>query len=177
MKNKKEKIAENPEFGVDSRYKSKKEKEQDSVELMEARLARMKNVTKGQITRARLMQLKLRMDEYLKEPVYDDEQHFTRFLVSYIDTLYTKRIDFAKDINVTANFLSKIINSHREPNEEFILKLMLHSEKAFENVCEFHKKTWYQVYYHEKICDIMSKQDVWRPKIEKQIKLRQLISN
>ncbi len=48
---------------------------------------------------------------------------------------------------------------------------MIHSEKAYQNVGKFHKKTWIQVYYHEKICDTMSNQDNWRPEIEKQIKI------
>ena len=81
------------------------------------------------------------MEDYLKEPVYNNQNHFAQFLEFYVDTIYSKRIDFAKDINVTGNFLSKIINSHREPKEEFILKLMIHSEKAFEHVGEFQKKT------------------------------------
>lgn len=87
------------------------------------------------------MQLKLKMEDYLKEPVYNNQNHFAQFLEFYVDTIYSKRIDFAKDINVTGNFLSKIINNHREPKEEFILKLMIHSEKAFEHVGEFQKKT------------------------------------
>jgi hypothetical protein len=159
------------EFGIDSCYKTKNEREEDAVALMQARLDRMKNLSKEQILRAKLLQLKLKMEDYLKKPVYDNQNHFAQFLEFYIDTIYTKRIDFAKDINVTPNFLSKIINNHREPKEEFILKLMIHSEKAFEQVGEFHKITWYQVYFHEKICDTMSNQEKWRPELEKQIKL------
>ncbi len=176
MKNKENIINNDSEFGIDSRYKTTKEREQDSIALLQARLERMKNLPKEQILRAKLLQLKLRMEDYLKKPVYDKQNHFAQFLEFYVDTIYSRRIDFAKDINVTANFLSKIINSHREPKEEFILKLMIHSEKAFKHVGEFHKKTWYQVYFHEKLCDTMSSQDKWRPKIEKQIKLSKLIS-
>lgn len=176
MKNKENIINSDSEFGIDSRYKTKKEREQDSIALMQNRLERMKNLPKDQILRAKLLQLKLKMEDYLKKPVYDNQNHFAQFLEFYVDTIYSKRIDFAKDINVTANFLSKIINSHREPKEEFILKLMIHSEKAFEHVGEFHKKTWYQVYFHEKLCDTMSSQEKWRPEIEKQIKLTELIS-
>ena len=172
MVNKKNTIDSDFEFGIDSRYKSKIESEQDSIVLMEARLERMKNIPKEQILRARLLQLKLKMEDYLIKPVYDKQNHFAQFLAFYVDTLYSKRIFFANDINVTANFLSKIINSHRKPNEEFILKLMIHSEKAFEHVGGFHKKTWYQVYSHEKLCHIMSSQEKWRPEIEKQIKLQ-----
>ncbi|MGF1564537.1 MAG: hypothetical protein ACFCUH_04150, partial [Flavobacteriales bacterium] len=64
----------------------------------------------------------------------------------------------------------QVINSHREPTEEFILKLMIHSEKVFKSVGGFHKKTWYQVYFHEKLCDTMSNQEEWRPRIEEQVK-------
>ena len=163
------------EYGVDSRYKTAKEREEDSIALMQARLERMKKLPKEQILRAKLLQLKLKMENYLKAPVYDNQNHFAHFLETYIDAIYSKRSEFAKDINVTPVFLSKVINSHREPKEEFILKLMIHSEIAFRHVGEFHKKTWYQVYFHEKVCDTMSSQEKWRPKIEKQVKLTKIL--
>lgn len=176
MKNKENIITNNSEFGIDSRYKTKKEKEKDSIALMQARLERMKSLPEDQILRAKLIQLKLKMENYLKNSVHDNQKYFAQFLKFYVDTIYSKRNEFAEDINVTANFLSKIINSHREPNEEFILKLMVHSEKIFEKVGEFNKETWYQVYFHEKLCDTMSSQEKWRPDIEKQIKIKELIS-
>jgi hypothetical protein len=176
MMNKKNSVKDDFEFGVDSRYKSKKEREQDSVALMQAILERMKNVTGEQILHAKLFQLKFKMEDYLKKPVYDNQNHFAQFLVFYVDAIYSKRSDFAKDINITPNFLSKIINSHRDPNEVFILKLMIHSEKTFKHVGAFHKKTWYQVYFHEKLYDTMASQDKWRPELEKQVKLPALMS-
>jgi hypothetical protein len=39
----KQRLLENVEYGVDSRYKSNKERESDGIALMEARLKRMKN--------------------------------------------------------------------------------------------------------------------------------------
>jgi hypothetical protein len=53
---------------------------------------------------------------------------------------------------------------------------MIHSEKVFEKVGEFHIKTWYQIYFHEKLCDTMASQDIWRPKIEKQVKFTEMIA-
>jgi len=160
------------EFGIDSRYKTKIQREQDAVALMQARLNRMKDLSEAQILQARLMQLKLRMENYLNEPVYDKQNHFCQFLESYVDAIYSRRGDFAKDINVTANFLSKIIHNHREPNEAFMLKLMIHSEKVFSQVGPFKKTTWYQIYYHEKLCETMANQKKWRPALEKQVKYR-----
>ena len=49
------------EFGLDSRYQSKKEYQSEATSLMEARWRRMKNLSKDQIIHAKLMQLKLKM--------------------------------------------------------------------------------------------------------------------
>ena len=66
MTNKQNNIQVDPEFGVDSKYKSIKEKKQDSVTLMQARLDRMKNLPKEQVIRAKLLQLKLKMETHNK---------------------------------------------------------------------------------------------------------------
>lgn len=163
------------EYRVDSRYKTVKERELDAIALMQDRLERMKGLPREQILRAKLLQLKLKMENYLKDLVYDKQNHFALFLETYVDAIYSKRNEFAKDINVTPVYLSKVINSHREPKEEFIFKLMVHSERIFKNVGEFQTQTWYQIYFHEKLSDTMSSQDKWRPEIEKQVKVTELI--
>uniref|UniRef100_UPI00404A0FBD hypothetical protein n=1 Tax=Flavobacterium sp. TaxID=239 RepID=UPI00404A0FBD len=176
MSNKKNiKIIKDQEFGLDSRYKSKKEAQSEATTLMAARLQRMKNLSKDQIVRAKLMQLKLNMEVFLKQPINDNENYFAKFLASYVDIIYARRSYFAKDIDITPVKLSQVINNHREPQDEFILKLMIHSEKVYKNICDFQKKTWYQVYFHEKICDTMSRQDEWRPKIERHVKFNESI--
>ena len=177
MIKKKYKEIEGAEYGVDSRYPSKKERQADSKALMEARLDRMKNLSKDQIIRAKLLQLKLKMEEYIQKPVYKNHNFFTEFLTSYIDTVYSKRSNFANDIDITPVRLSQVLNNHREPKDEFMLRLMIHSEKTYQNICQFHKKTWYQVYYHEKICDTMSSQDEWRPEVEKHVKVKNLVKS
>jgi hypothetical protein len=168
-------LIEDAEYGLDSRYTSKKETESEATSLMEARLAKMKNLSKDQIIRAKLMQLKLKMEEYIKEPIYDDRNHFSDFLKIYVDTIYSTRNQFAHDINITPIRLSQVINNHREPKDEFIQRLMIHSEMVYKTICKFPKSTWYKVYFHEKICDTMSKQEKWRPKFEKDIKLTESI--
>ncbi len=66
------------------------------------------------------MQLKFKMENYLKESIDNNHNLFTGFLERYIDTIYSKRNDFAGDIDITPVYLSQIINRHREPNDEFI---------------------------------------------------------
>lgn len=166
---------ENIEYGIDSRYKNVKEQKSEATALMEARLNRMKNLSKDQTTKAKLVQLKLKMEEYLEQPVYDDNHYFSGFLKLYIDAIYQHRSTFAKDIDISAVALSQVINRHREPNEEFIKKLMIHSEKVYKNISSFHKKTWYQIFYQEKICNIMSSQEKWRPELESKVVISEVI--
>lgn len=159
------------EYGVDSRYDSVNERESEAVALMEARIKKMKGLTGEDILRARLIQLKLKMEEYLELSAYDKGNYFSEFLKSYIDTIYSKRSQFSDDIDITPIQLSQIINNHREPNEEFFKKLMVHSEKMFRNVCEFQQQIWYQVYYREKLNNTLSTQDVWKPQIEEHVRI------
>ncbi|WP_430412983.1 hypothetical protein [Kordia sp.] len=158
-----------PEFGVDSRYTSKTIYQSEATALMEARLQRMKNVSKDDIIRAKLMQLKLKMQEFIKQPIYEKQHYFSTFLQSYIDTIYSKRAIFANDIGITPVQLSQIINNHRAPQDDFILKLMIHSDRIFKDVCEFQKEIWYQVYFHEKLCNTMSTQKEWQSKLEQEV--------
>jgi hypothetical protein len=174
-KNKTNQEREDAEYGVDSRYSSKKERQADGKALMEGRLQRMQNVTEDQIIKAKLLQLKLNMEEYIKKPEYKDHNYFTEFLTIYIDTIYRRRHDFAHDISITPVRLSQVLNNHREPKDEFMLRLMIHSEKTYQNVCHFNKLIWHQVYFHEKICEMMSSQDEWRPNVEKHVKFHKAI--
>ena len=57
------------QYGIDSRYKSGLESVSEATILMEARLRRMKMLSKDQITKANLLQLKLKMEEFLNHPV------------------------------------------------------------------------------------------------------------
>ena len=162
------------EYGIDSRYKSGLESVSEATILMEARLRRMKMLSKDQITKAKLLQLKLKMEEFINHPIYDNHNHFSNFLKFYIDSIYSKRSTFAKDINVDPVSLSQVINNHREPKDEFILKLIIHSEKVYKDVCSFNKKIWYQIYFNNKICEIMAKQEQWQPEIEKKVRISEV---
>ena len=163
MRSKKENT--DPEFGLDSRYNSKEEAKKESLALLQARLERMKSVSEADIIKAKLMQLKFKMEDYLKNTDLKSVQSFNLYLKTYIDILYPKRIDFAADLNITANYLSKIINKHNAANDLFILKLMIHSGKVYEAVCPFKVEIWYEIYYRERILETMKKQDEWGPEL------------
>lgn len=159
------------EYGVDSRYASAKERESEAVALMEARIKKMKGLTAEEIMRAKLMQLKLKMEECLIKSAVDQSNLFSEFLKIYIDTIYSKRSGFADDIDITPVLLSQIINNHREPGSEFFQKLMIHSEKMFRSVCEFQPQIWYQIYYQDKLHHTLATLDTWKPQIEAHVRI------
>ena len=110
MSRKKEnnKIMEGAEYGVDSRYPSHEERTTDGKALIKARKQRMANLSNEEIVTARLLQLKYRMEEYIKKPINNNCDSFAEFLKSYIDTIYSKRIHFAEDIDVKPVLLSQV---------------------------------------------------------------------
>ncbi|UIR57102.1 hypothetical protein LZQ00_04635 [Sphingobacterium sp. SRCM116780] len=171
----KEKMIEIANEVVDSRYSSAKEQLHDAQLLIELRKQHLSKLSQVDIFRAKLMQLKLQMEEFLKSSEYDNEPHFTTFLETYIDALYNKKSEFAKDIEVTPVSLSQVLNSHREPKAEFMLKLMIHSERAFKLIGSFPEKIWYQVYFQEKMNKTMINQEKLRPEVEKKIKFESLV--
>ena len=109
------------------------------------------------------------MEQFLKKSIHASHNYFSDFLELYIDAIYSRRSVFASDIDITPSKLSQILNNHREPQDAFLLKLMIHSEKIYKDVCAFQKEIWYQVYFHEKLCKTMSTQKEWKPQLEKVI--------
>ena len=159
--NKSFKEIEGAEYGVDSRYTSKKERQADSKALMEARLDRMKNVSSDQIIRAKLLQLKLKMEEYIQKPVYKNHNFFTEFLTSYnripqdtkqLDEKMFAKIGYAlcymnyfypeifKDSNQkkrVKKLIKKFCNERKDHfNDEFWLQEQIYIfEDEIENMC------------------------------------------
>jgi hypothetical protein len=79
----------------------------------------------------KLLQLKFVMEDYIMQKEYKEDFDFSYFLVEYIDRLEVKKKEFAQEIYVNPTELSQIINRHRSPNEKFIIRLEIHSNKNF----------------------------------------------
>ena len=170
----KNKEIEEFKYLIDSRKLSKKDKKINADKIIQARAVRLRERSEFDIKRARLMQLKLQMEEYLNVPNDNSPHSFSDFLRAYIDIIYNKRKDFAEDLSVEPLMLSQVLNNHREPQEKFMLRLMVHSDRTFAKICEFNQKIWYRIYYKEKVGKIMSTQKNWRGTVEKFVTNRKL---
>jgi hypothetical protein len=170
MINKENKNIEDFKYLIDSRNLSNKEKAEDRNAILKARAARFEKRSDNEIKTAKLMQLKFQMEEYLSSPLCSVEHSFLKFLMTYIDTLYEKRKDFASDISIKPIVLSHILNEHREPNESFILRLMLHSQDSFKDLFNFDKELWAMAYYQDKVCRFLGSSEKWVKSERKHVK-------
>ncbi len=157
------------EFAIDSRYQSQDERDMDSILLMEARRERYKKVTKEQIKTGMLMRLKHRMEGFNQTEEELKQKRLSDYLAAYIDIIYPKRSMFADAIEVTPAHLSQVINDHRDPTDEFMKKLMIHSEIAFVGVNGFNSEIWYDVYFRGKLNKLIGDDESWREEIEKHV--------
>jgi transcriptional regulator with XRE-family HTH domain len=85
----------------------------------------------------KLLQLKFVMEDYIMQNEYKEGFDFSYFLVQYISRLEIKKKEFAQEIDVDPTELSQIINKHRSPNEKFIIRLEIHSNKNFPAIIWF----------------------------------------
>lgn len=154
---------------IDSRYTSEIERLEESKALMRARKARMRKVQEKDLRTAKLFQLKLQIDRAIEWNDSSNLNGFAAFLSQYISILYKKHSDFAKDINITNVYLSQVLNKHRLPSEEFVLRLMLHSEKTFETITSFNSVCWMRLFLNQKLHKTLSNQTQWRTNLSKEI--------
>ena len=142
---------DDPEYGVDSKSGTKQHMVSEAVELMQYRVDKMKNLSDSDVRKARLLQLKYKMQRYLEVASNVEHFRFAEFLQLYADILYTKRIDFASEFGISAVVLSQFINTHREPNVEFLSKLTLHTLTSYKQIGGFPSSLWFEVYYKDKL--------------------------
>lgn len=143
-------------FLIDSRVLSNKEKRDEREAILRAREKRFSNRSENEKKVSRLLQLKYQMENYLSNQKCIYEPLFPKFLSTYIDTLYDKRKNFAIDININPITLSQVINQHRDPQENFLIRLIVHSESAYKNLCSFEKELWPKIYYQDKVCEFLT---------------------
>lgn len=172
-KNKNEEMEEF-QYLIDSRKLTDKEIASEKHAILKAREARFRSRSENEKKAARLLQLKFQMEEYLNNTECSSGPHFSKFLNIYVDTLYDKRKQFAADISIDPIMLSQVMNNHRDPQEIFIHRLIIHSSVSYGKLCSYNRDLWPRVFYQDKICMFLSRQEVVRDSEEKYVTSRKL---
>lgn len=112
--------------------------------------------------RLKLLQLKYQMEDFINKPS-DENSSFGSFLKQYIEAIDIKQVQLAQDISIDKTYLSQLINSHRSPSEDVMIKLEIHSGNLI------HAVIWYKLAEREKEIEISTNQ-VLRQKAKKEVK-------
>lgn len=130
--------------------------------IKEAREA-LKNKSDHSISlRLKLLQLKYQMEDFIKNPS-DENCSFGSFLKQYIEVINIRQVRLAQDISIDKTYLSQLINRHRSPSEEVIIRLEIHSGNLINAV------TWYKLAEIEKEIEISTNKSI-RQKEKKFVK-------
>lgn len=105
---------------------TQKQRHEAALQLAEARKKSMAEMSEADILTGNLLQLKFQLENYIKSDKFDELKTFGYFLKQYLQIINKKRNEFAWEIDVHETLLSQLINDHREPGENIIIRLELH---------------------------------------------------
>lgn len=106
---------------------SDKETKKSNAALKRVRENSTAHLSAGDALRLRLMQLKYQMEDWAKNPDYDSEKTFGRFLQLYAKIIQRKNVELANDISINTTRFSQIVNGHIIPSEKIVYRLECHA--------------------------------------------------
>ena len=121
-----------------------KQKKAADHQLREAREKAQAEMSEKDRLSLKLMQFKFEIEDYLNSERFNPKLTFGYFLKEYVNLQEKKRKNFAKEIDINETELSQLINKHRIPNENIIVRLEIHSNNSIPAV------TWYKLVEREK---------------------------
>lgn len=145
-----EELADAFVFPADKALNAKEKKEEE--DFWAARRNQFENRTHGQKMYSKLLQLKFQLEDYIESSQYVEALSFGFFLNEYVSRQDKKDKDFAVEVGIKPAVLSQYINNHRNPTDEFIIRLELHSNGMIPAV------SWFKVIQKDKEHEIMTNQ-------------------
>jgi plasmid maintenance system antidote protein VapI len=130
-------------FVITEKLTAKQKKEAD-LQLKGAREKVQSEMTAKDRLTLKIMQFKFRIEDYLSSENFNPKLTFSFFLKEYVNLLNKKRKNFAQEIDIDETELSQLINRHRLPNENIIIRLEIHSNNSIPAI------VWYKLIEREK---------------------------
>ena len=130
-------------FVITEKLSAKQRKEAD-WQLKKARKKVQSEMTEEERLVSKVLQFKFQIEDYLNNVNFNPAFTFGYFLGEYVNLLNKKRRNFAKEIDIDETELSQLINKHRLPNENIIVRLEIHSNNSIPAV------TWFKLIEKEK---------------------------
>ncbi len=119
-----EEIAES--FFIPAPIGTPAEERRSAIELADSRRTRREKEGNPSLD-LNLIALMLRLRDYVESDEYNPQHTFGFFLRQYLEMTYKKAKELAAEIDIHETMMSQLINSHRLPGDEVIIRLELHS--------------------------------------------------
>ena len=159
---------------IDSRVLTDEERDRDRLIMLRKRKERMREMPGEVLQSADLLQLKFQIERYIKDPDAGPQPRFAKFLTTYVDILYNKRKDFADDLSIDPMMLSQVVNNHRDPQDAFMYRLIIHTKATYKHLTGFKRELWPRVYYQDKVNKFITAENEVREAQEKYVTKRDL---
>lgn len=121
-----------------------KQKKDAELQLKHARTKVQTEMTDRDRLASKILQFKFQIEDYLNSESFNPNRTFGHFLREYVNLLNKKRKNFAQEIDIDETELSQLINRHRLPNENIIIRLEIHSNNSIPAIA------WYKLIEKEK---------------------------
>lgn len=122
---------------------SPSEQKEVDEEFLKIRLERMKNMSPHDLLVSNLIQMKILIQQYLKENEYAESFSFSNQLRRYIKITQRSNKEIANNLDVHPTKLSRIVNGKENPNVELMYRLEKHSDG------ELPAHYWWRLYSKE----------------------------
>lgn len=76
-----------------------------------------------------LLQLKIHIEDYIKQEAFDPKKDFSYFLKSYIELQHKKKSEVASELDIHKTQLSQLLSGSRAPSEDIFIRLEFHSKQ------------------------------------------------
>lgn len=131
--------------------------EKESADLLKAaRIKVQSEMTEEDRLMSALLQFKFQLEDYLSNDKFDPKLKFSHFLKEYVHLLNKKQKTFAEEIDIDETELSQLINNHRLPSDNIIIRLEIHSNNTIPAIA------WYKLIEREKEHNIITNKEIRR---------------
>ncbi|MCF2491617.1 helix-turn-helix transcriptional regulator [Dyadobacter sp. CY347] len=108
---------------------SSEQKRQADQQLALIRQKRIAEMSDQEKLYGQLLQLKIHIEDYIKEEVFDPKKGFSYFLKSYIELQHKKKNEVASELNIHKTKLSQLLSGNRAPSDDIFIRLEFHSNQ------------------------------------------------
>jgi DNA-binding XRE family transcriptional regulator len=99
------------------------------AEFLKKRLDLIKNMSESDIIFSNLMRMKIQIEDYIENNVYDERFSFSNQLLEYLSITKRSQKDFSAEIDINSATLNRILKEKENPSIDLLFRIESHSDE------------------------------------------------